>query len=301
MTAPKPSRGPASRILVTGASGFVGQAVVPALRARGHQVVALDRASVGDLAGFSGWAARLAGSDAVVHLAALAHARGVDEARLRAVNVDAALALGEAAAAGGVKMLLMSSVKVLGEETPQMPFDDSSPPAPQDAYGRAKAAAEAALHAVPGLSLSVLRPPLVYGQGVKANFLALMRAIARGWPLPLASIENRRSLIYVGNLADAAVRCLESPSAAGKTYGVSDGAPVSTPDLCRAIGTALDRPARLFKCPAALLELAPPARRLTRSLVVDDASIRRELGWAAPHSMEEGLRLTAAWFRAQGG
>ena len=289
------------RVVVTGASGFVGQAVVPALRARGHQVVALDRATVGDLAGFTGWSAHLAGSEAVVHLAALAHSRPMDEARLRAVNVDAALALGKAAAAAGVKMLLMSSVKVLGEETPQRPFDDSSPPAPQDAYGRAKAAAEAALRAVPGLALTLLRPPLVYGPGVKANFLALMRAVARGWPLPLASIENRRSLVYAGNLADAVVRCLESPLAVGKNYGVTDGAPLSTPALCRALGAALGRRARLFPCPRALLEIAPPAKKLTRSLEVDDGELRRELGWAPPHTFEEGLRLTAGWFRTQGG
>ena len=283
------------RVVVTGASGFIGQAVVPALRARGHEVVALDRAAVGDVAGYAGWSAQLAGSDAVVHLAALAHARGVDEARLRAVNVDAALALGRAAAAAGVKMLLMSSVKVLGEETPRQPFDDSSPLMPQDAYARAKAAAESALRAVPGLSLTVLRPPLVYGPGVKANFLALMRAVARGWPLPLAGIENRRSFAYAGNLAHAVLCCLESPLAAGKTYCVAGAAPLSTPALCRALGAALGRPARLFAWPPALL----PARNLTRSLAVDDRVLRRELGWAPPHSFEEGLRLTAAWFLTQ--
>jgi nucleoside-diphosphate-sugar epimerase len=289
------------RVVVTGAPGFVGQAVVPALRARGHEVIALDRAIVGDLAGFNGWAAHLARSDAVVHLAALAHSCRVDEARLRAVNVDAALGLGKAAAAAGVKMLLMSSVKVLGEETPQRPFDDATPPLPQDAYGGAKAAAESALRAVPGLMLTVLRPPLVYGAGVRGNFLALMRAVARGWPLPLASIANLRDLVYAGNLADAVLRCLESPLAAGKTYGVSDGAPLSTPALCRALGAALGRPARLFPFPPALLEMAPPARKLTRSLVIDDSAIRRELGWAPPHPFEEGLRRTAQWYRTQDG
>jgi nucleoside-diphosphate-sugar epimerase len=192
-------------------------------------------------------------------------------------------------------MLQMSSVKVLGEETPQRPFDDSSPLAPQDAYARAKAEAETALRAVPGLSFTVLRPPLVYGAGVKANFLALLRAVARGWPLPLASIGNRRSLVYVGNLADAAVRCLESPLAAGKTYGVTDGAPLSTPALCRALGTALGRPARLFAWPPALL----PVRKLSSSLVVDDSALRRDLGWTPPHSIEEGLRQTAGWFQTQ--
>ena len=288
------------RVVVTGASGFIGQSLCPALRARGHEVMALDRAATGELAGFAGWPAHLAGAHAVVHLAALAHSRDVDEARLRAVNVDAALALGAAAAAAGVRMLLMSSVKVLGEETPGPAFDDASLPAPQDAYARAKAEAEAALRAVPGLALTVLRPPLVYGPGVKANFLALLGAVARGWPLPLASIHNRRSLVFAGNLADAVVRCLEAPAASGRSYGVTDGVPMSTPALCRALGEALDRPARLFPCPLALLEIAPPAKKLTRSLVIDDSAIRRELGWAPPHRFEDGLRLTAEWFRAQG-
>lgn len=289
------------RIVLTGASGFIGQFLYPMLRARGHEVLALDRAATGDLAGYAGWPVHVAGTDAVVHLAALAHSRNVDEARLRAVNVDAVFALGRAAAAAGAKLLFMSSVKVLGEETPGLPFDDASPPAPQDAYGRAKAAAEAALRAVPGLSLTVLRPPLVYGPGVKANFLTLLRAVARGWPLPLASIENRRSLVYAGNVADSVVRCLESPLAVGKTYGVTDGAPSSTAALCRALGAALGTPARLFPCPPALLELAPPAKKLTRSLVIDDSALRRDLGWAPPYTTEEGLRLTAGWFRSQGG
>jgi len=288
------------RVVVTGASGFIGQALCPALRARGHEVVALDRKAIGDIAKFSGWSGHLAGAGAVVHLAALAHAKGVDEVRVHAVNVEAPAALGVAAAAAGARMLFMSSVKVLGEETAGPAFDESSRPAPQDAYGRAKAAAEAGLRAVPGLALTVLRPPLVYGPDVKANFLALLRAVARGWPLPLASMENRRSLIYSGNLADAVLRCLEAPQAVDKTYLVSDGAAVSTPELCRALGAALGKPARLFPCPPSLLEIAPAATKLTRSLVVDDREIRRELGWAPPHSLEAGLRLTAEWFRAQG-
>ncbi len=280
------------RIVVTGASGFIGSALVPVLRARGHEVAAAGRAATGDIARFAGWPALLAGANAVVHLAALAHARGIDEARLRAVNIDASLALGRAAAAAGARMLFMSSVKVLGEETLDRPFDDVSVPAPQDAYARAKADAEAALRALPGLALTVLRPPLVYGPGVKANFLALASAVARGWPLPLASIDNRRSLLYAGNLADAVARCLESPAAAGRTYLLGDGAPLSTPALCRALGAALGRPARLFPCPPALLEFVPSARKLTRSLVLDDRTIRRELAWTPPAGFEDALRLS---------
>jgi UDP-glucose 4-epimerase len=197
-------------------------------------------------------------------------------------------------------MLFMSSAKVFGEETPGAPFDDSSPLAPQNAYASAKAAAERGLRAIAGLRLTVLRPPLVYGPGVRANFLALLRAVARGWPLPLASIDNRRSLVGAGNLADAVARCVESPQSAGRAYAVTDGAPLSTPALCRALGAALGRPPRLLPFPPALLELAPPARKLTRSLVLDDSAIRRELGWAPPRGFEEELRLTAEWFRCQG-
>ena len=194
----------------------------------------------------------------------------------------------------------MSSAKVLGEETPDAPFDDSSPLAPQDAYGRAKAAAETGLRAIPNLPLTILRPPLVYGPGVKANFLALMRTVARGWPLPLAGIENRRSFLYVGNLADAVVRCVETPRSAGNTYCVTDGAPLSTPNLCRALGAALGVRARLFFFPSALLELLPSANKLTRSLVVDDRAIRRDLDWVPAHTIADGLHRTAEWFRTQG-
>ena len=273
-----------SRIAVTGASGFIGRTLCPFLRERGHEVVEIDRKSLGD---------PLAGAHAVVHLAALAHARGVDEGLLHDVNVKGAIAVGRAAAASGARMLFMSSVKVLGESS-TAPLDESSPLAPQDAYARAKAEAEAELRRIPGLALTVLRPPLVYGRGVKANFLALASAIARGWPLPLAGIDNRRSFLYAGNLADAILRCLDAPP--GRTFLVADGAPLSTTELCERIARALGKPARLFRLPQFLLGMAPSA--LTRSLVVDDSAIRRELGWRPPHSLEEGLRRTAEWLRA---
>ena len=289
------------RVAVTGTTGFLGGAIATVLRARGHELIALDRAATGDLAAVVDWPAHLARADAVVHLAALAHARGVNEARLRAVNAEASAAIGQAAAAAGIPMLFMSTVKVLGEETPGAAFDERSPLAPQDAYARAKAAAEVSLRAIAGLRLTVLRPPLVYGPGVRANFLALLRAVARGWPLPLAAVDNRRSLVGARNLADAVARCLESRAAEGRSYGVTDGAPVSTPALCCALAAALGRKARLFALPPALLELAPAARRLTRSLVLDDGALRRELGWTPPHPFEEELRRTAEWFRAQGG
>ena len=245
------------RIHVTGLGGFIGSSLGPALAARGHEVRREGTE----------------GCDAVVHLANIAHAR-VHRDELWKVNVDGTVATAEAAARAGVRRFIyLSSAKAA---------------APDDDYGRAKLAAE---QAISKHGAVILRPPLVYGPRVRANFLALMRAIARGWPLPLASIENRRSLVFVGNLCDAIIACLESPAAGGKTLGVADGAAISTPALCRAIGVALGRPARLFPFPTALL----PSERLTGSLVVDDAELRA-LGWRPPFSMGEGLRLTAAWY-----
>lgn len=288
-------------VAVTGASGFVGRSVVAGLRARGHNCVAPDRAAIGDISGFTSWPTVLSDEDAVVHLAALAHSAHVDEERVRAVNVDAAAAVGRAAAKLGLRMLFMNSVKVLGEDKGGLPFGTGSPVKPQDAYGPAKAMAESALRGIPGLNLTVLRPPLVYGPGVKANFLALFHAVARGWPLPFASIDNRRSLIGLSNLADAVSRCIEMPDAAGRIYLVTDGAPISTPALCRAIVAALGVRTRLFPFPPALLEIAAPARKLTRSLRVDDGAIQLELGWEFPVAFEEELRRTAERFRGRGG
>ena len=262
------------RVLVTGASGFIGSSLVPALEARGHEVhtVTREAAKLADA---------FAGCDAVVHLANLAHAYGKPTTLWR-VNVDGTRRAAELAAAAGVRRFVyLSSIKAA---------------APDDEYARAKLAAEQALAQVRSPQIVVLRPPLVYGPRVKANFLALMRAIDRGLPLPFASVRNRRSLLYVGNLVDGICRALEKESFEG-TYGLSDGTPVSTAELCRAIAAALGRPARLFPFPPAALEIVPSLRRLTRSLETDDAAFRAALGWQPPFAFEEGLRRTAAWYR----
>lgn len=256
------------RILVTGASGFIGSHLCPALTSAAHEL----RASV-------------QGCDAVVHLANIAHT-SVSAADLHRVNVEGTLAQAQAAlAAGARRFIYLSSIKAAQ---------------PDDAYGRSKFVVEQALLQMEGLDAVILRPALVYGPRVKANFLALMRAIDRGWPLPLASIRNHRSLVYVGNLVDAIMHCLEG-EARGRTYAVSDGATVSTPELCRAIGRALGQSPRLFPFPPALLGLVPGMARLVQTQEADDSAIRRELDWRPPFSFEEGLRRTAEWYRAQGG
>jgi nucleoside-diphosphate-sugar epimerase len=266
------------KVAVTGASGFVGRAVCSALYAAGHEPVPVDsrRTAPG---------AMLEGVTAIVHLAAIAH-RHAQADEVRRGNVDLTREVGRGAAAGGIPMVFMSSVKVHGERSSH-PFTEQAAIAPADIYAESKVRAEEALRAIPGLTLTVLRPPLVYGAGVKANFLALMNAIARGMPLPLGSIRNRRSLIYVDNLADAVLRRIGEPG----TFLVCDGPALSTPDLCRRLGGALGRPARLLPFPPSLL----PAK-LSASLEVDDRAIRSH-GWAPPFAVEEGLRWTAQWYR----
>jgi nucleoside-diphosphate-sugar epimerase len=280
------------RILVTGASGFIGSALVPALESRGHEVRRMGRG------GFP--AESLGGCDAVVHLANIAHARASPQA-LWHVNVEGTRRLGEQAAAADVRRLVyISSIKASGVESKAHPFDGTEAPAPRDDYGWAKLAAERALAEIArrtGIETVVLRPPLVYGPGVKANFLALLRAVDAGWPLPFGSVDNRRSLVYLGNLADAIAACVENPQADGRTYVVSDGAPVSTPALCRAIGEALSRPVRLFDFPLPLLKAIPRLHPLLSDLELDDSVIRKELDWAPPFSFAEGLRATALWYR----
>ena len=267
------------KVAVTGASGFIGRHVCQALVVAGHEV---DARSV-----------RLQGSldftaQCIVHLAGIAH-RQASRDELQDANVRLAQAVGRHAASISASLVFLSTVKVHGEES-RDPFTEQSALAPQDSYAESKVRAEELLRAVPGLRLTVLRPPLVYGPGVKANFLALMRAVDRGWPLPLASVGNRRSLIYVGNLADAIVRTLRGEG----TYLVSDGRAISTADLCRELAATLGRRLRLFPWPASLLP-----RKLSGSLEVDDSALRRALGWRPPHSRHEGLRATADWYRAR--
>jgi len=292
------------RVLVTGAAGFVGRALVPRLEASGYAARLATRAETGDIGPETDWRPLLADIDAVVHLAARVHVmrdRAADpEREFDRVNHQATATLAAQAAAAGVRrFIFLSSIKVHGDASDH-PLSASDAPAPDDAYGRSKLAAERALAGLgDDMTVVVLRPPLVYGPGVKGNFHAMLRAIDRGWPLPLGAIANRRSLIYVGNLADAIRAALDAPSG---TYLPSDREDVSTPELIRRTAAALGRPARLFPVPPALLRglagaagKSAAADRLTGSLTVDGALP----GWQPPFSLAEGLRATAGWFRAK--
>lgn len=322
------------KILVTGASGFVGSATCAWLVSQGQAVVGavrqlptralagVDYRIVGDLDAATDWRETLAGVDAVMHCAARVHVMretATDPlAAFRSANVAGTERLARQAVAAGVKRLVfISSIKVNGEETaPPLPdphprgargsFGEDDAPAPQDPYGQTKWEAEAMLARVAqetGLEVAIVRPPLVYGPGVKGNLARLLSWVERGVPLPLAGIRNARSLIGIDNLASALHACLTHPAAAGRTYLVRDGEDVSTPELVRRLGHHLGKSARLFALPAPLLEgLAGLAgrradvQRLTGSLIVDDSRIRRELGWIPPCTLDEGLaQMARAW------
>ncbi|MBL6928370.1 MAG: SDR family oxidoreductase [Rhodospirillales bacterium] len=316
------------RVLVTGATGFVGNALLPELLRAGHSVRAAvwsdlggdladgaQAIEVGDIGPETNWDEALEGVEGIIHLAARAHVMNETSsdplALYRHVNTEGTTRLAEAAGRAGVRrFVFLSSIKVNGERTEGCPFNEAFVPAPEDAYGITKLEAEQALAAAAnqfGMEAVILRSPLAYGPGVKGNFLRLLGICSNGLPLPLSTIRNARSLIYVGNLANALQISLDHEAAAGETFLVSDGEPVSTPDLVRGIAAALGTRARLFPMPETLLRGAAGAlgksamaERLIGSLAVDDRKIREILAWHPPISMIEGLRETAAWYGQQG-
>jgi nucleoside-diphosphate-sugar epimerase len=312
-------------ILVTGATGFVGKCLTERLCADGGRVTAAVRTptdslpgtartvAVGDIAQNTDWQEALAGIDVVVHLAARVHVlkdNATDSLEdFRRTNVAGTKRLAEQAAEAGVRrFIFLSSVKVNGEGA-DSPYSEFDPPAPLDPYSVSKQEAEEALRCIAAestMEISIIRPPLVYGPGVGANFLRLCHLVRRGIPLPIAGINNLRSMIYVENLADIITVCIAHPNAAGKTYLVSDGEDVSSPDLIRRVSAALKRPARLLSFPASLLLLSgrlfgmsSEVGRLVGSLQVNSSKVRNELGWKPPFTMEQGLRKTAEWFKGE--
>ena len=315
-------------ILVTGANGFIGSALCRALVAAGHVPRAAVRrivpggkgpepaVAVGEIDGTTDWSKALRGIEYIVHLASPSdQPRGSPAdslAKYRRVNVAGSRRLAEqAAAAGARRLVFMSTIKVNGERTVERAYTENDAPRPEDAYGISKQEAEQALRDVAqktGLEIAVLRSPIVYGPGVKGNFLRLMHLVARGVPLPLGAVNNRRSFIYTGNLAGAIIKALDAPQAAGRTYLVSDGEDVSTPDLVRGLALALGVTARLPALPLAALGFGATLAgkraefaRLSGSLQVDSSRIRRELDWQPRYSLTQGLTETARWYRGGGG
>lgn len=309
-----------TRILVTGAGGFIGRGLLPRLAAGGYDVRAASRQpgnppaesiSVGPIGPDTDWAAALDGIDAVVHLAARVHVTRDDSgdplAAFRQVNAAGTARLARQAVEAGVRrFVLVSSVKAAAETSPGRPLRETDPARPRTPYGISKWEGEQALRAEAGrMEAIVLRPPLVYGPGVGANFRALLRLVDAGLPLPLGSVGNRRSLIARANLVDAIVASLVASGAAGGTFYVADGPPLSTPALVRKLAAALGRPARLFSAPiplianlARLLGRADAAASLLSSLEIDDAAFRAAAGWRPPLEQGTALREVAAWYKA---
>ncbi len=306
------------KVLVTGANGFVGRALCPRLVELGHEVVPVVRqpSSIADeviVHGAESWKAALKWCDCVIHLAARAHVMQDQERdpllAFRANNVDTTIELAKRAVEAGVRrFVFMSTIKVNGEETdPGCSFSHDDAVDPKDPYAISKREAEQMLWQIAaktGMEVVVIRPPLVYGPGDKGNFLRLMQAIDQRRPLPLGTIQNQRSLVYLGNLVDAIRLCIAHPKAAGKTFLVSDGDDVSTPQLVRRVAAALGRRPFLLPVPVSWMRWAgrlfgkqAAVDRLLGSLCVDSSLLREELGWTPLYTMRAGLEATAQWYR----
>ncbi|MGH8435053.1 MAG: UDP-glucose 4-epimerase family protein [Pseudomonas sp.] len=313
------------RVLLTGATGFVGRALLERLvampnvepiaalrRPAAELLIRVASVQVAGLGKETEWQSALEGSQVVIHAAARVHVmhETVSDSltEFRRVNVEGTLNLARQSAEAGVRrFIFISSIKVNGEGTQLgTPYSADHEATPADPYGISKLEAERGLRALvaeTGMEVVIIRPPLVYGPGVKANFLSMMRWLKKGVPLPLGAIHNRRSLVALDNLVDLIVTCIDHPAAANQTFLVSDGEDLSTSQLLRRMGQALGRPARLLPIPAWMLESAATllgkkavAQRLCGSLQVDIGKTRELLGWTPPISVDEALRKTAEHF-----
>ena len=319
---------------MTGSTGFVGSVLCDALCSKGHEVFRAVRSikelanspsdaliAVGDINASTDWTKALAPSsasgnrpvDAVIHCAARAHVMNegsqVEAAfRYRETNVDGTAGLAQSAAAIGVKaFVFVSSIKVNGESTQrESSFAADHPPMPEDDYGKSKWQAEEVLWDIAqssNLGVTVVRPPLIYGPGVKGNLARLLSAVYKGIPLPLGSIDNLRSMIGLGNLVGFLIHCLAHPNAPGKTFLVSDPCALSTREVVRLMAEGMNRPNRMVPIPVSILRSLGhllgkknEVDRLVGSLCIDDSFARAELGWNPPYSAEQGIREMAADF-----
>lgn len=303
-------------VLLTGATGFLGSGVAGQLRlSTQHSVMCALRRPVdqcdrnvvvGELDSDTDWSKALKDQQIVIHAAARAHIMK-DElpdplAEYRRVNVDGTLNLARQASEAGVRRLLfISSIKVNGEQTSlDQPFTADDTPAPEDAYGISKMEAEQGLQALAaetGMEVVIIRPPLVYGQGVKGNFASIIKLVEKGLPLPLGAIQNKRSLVALDNLVDLIITCIDNPAATNHVFLAGDGEDLSTTELFKGVAKAMGKPSRLLPVPTELLMCGATvlgkrglAQRLLGSLQVDISQTRNVLGWRPPLSVEEGLR-----------
>jgi nucleoside-diphosphate-sugar epimerase len=312
-----------SRVLLTGATGFVGRALCGHLAQCGYTVRAALRSDgalpegasevsiVGEICGATDWASSVANVDLIVHAAGRAHMTdgdGADETRFMEVNAYGVRQLAKAAGRAGVRRLVcLSSIKVNGEHSQGEAFNATDHPDPCDAYARSKLRGEELLWetaALGGMEAVIVRPPLIYGSGVRANFLRLLRWVDSGRPLPLGMVRNRRSLVSVWNLSSFVVTLLEAPAAAGRVWLVSDGEDLSTAELASRMARALERPLRLLPVPMPVLRLCgtllgrgAEVARLCDSLIVNIDDTRTLLRWTPPYAVDHSLRRTAAWYR----
>ena len=315
------------RILVTGANGFIGSYLMPALQR--HSYISRgstrsddiqidpqinDYVCVGEIGPNTDWDKALSGIHAVIHLAARVHIMRENSSdpldAYRRVNVLGTSRLAEQAIEKGVKRFIyLSSIKVNGEQTPHSPFTEDDKPAPADPYGQSKLEAELRLKELSrhsDMEVVIVRPPLVYGPGVGGNFMRLIKLVEHGYPLPLASIRNARSMVSLQNLTDFLITCLEHPRAAGETFLVSDGIDWSTPDMIHAIAKALGVPERLFPIPVPLLQAmgrllgqGESITRLSQSLLVDISKSRDLLGWEPQQSHSDAISQTVEDYLSQ--
>lgn len=315
------------KVLVTGATGFVGQELCRELLGNGFKIRAGTRsgaalgqklhrdvevAEVGEIGPDTDWTRALEGINTVVHLAARVHVMYEHALNpfdaFRIVTVEGTERLARAAVDAGVRRFIyVSSIKVNGESTSHnTAFTEADTPTPQDPYGMSKWEAEQTLNHIASnstLEIVILRPPLVYGPGVGGNFIRLLNWVTRGIPLPLASVHNLRSLVYVGNLVDALVTCITHANAKGNTFLISDGYDISTAELIRSIAVVMGKQSRLFTMPEDVIRMlgqltgkSAEVSRLIDSLVVNSSKIRIELGWQPPFSLSEGLHATVEWY-----
>ena len=315
------------KVLVTGATGFIGRTLLEFLHEADIDTVAAVRQDpkdfgtpgvairvVGDISADTEWSTVLNDVDAIVHLAARVHVLHdvTDDSysAYRGTNVEGTSRLAEEAVRAGVRhFVFVSSIKVNGERTVDQPFTASDKPNPQDAYSRSKLQAEQAIRRIchiNDIAWTIIRPPLVYGPGVGANFRRLLNLVHSGAPLPLASIANKRSLLFVENLCSLLIRVLESPASYNEIFLVSDGDDISTPELIRKLAAHLEVKPRLFSFPVTILRYlgtimrkSVEIGRLCDSLRLDIRFTREQLGWSPPFSIDEGLQQTIVWYRSR--